>query len=90
MGVGKPKRYEGSWIHAMNEAGYSVAGARHAAGVSELVGPVLSVLPCTNTHTGHARQGQHVRYELAGQPPSPRTAWPLAGRAWMAVLRQPG
>jgi len=25
-GVGKPKRYDGSWIQAMNDAGYSVAG----------------------------------------------------------------
>ncbi|GBF91155.1 hypothetical protein Rsub_04824 [Raphidocelis subcapitata] len=34
--IGGPKQYQGSWVHAMNEAGYSVAGIDHrGAGRSE-------------------------------------------------------
>ena len=51
VAAGRPKRYEGSWIHAMNEAGYSVAGAvarrgaaRRGAALSERLGaPLRSV-----------------------------------------------
>lgn len=39
QGVGKGKTYEGSWVQALNQAGFSVAGQHLAVGADQFIRP---------------------------------------------------
>lgn len=56
-GVGRPKLYDGSWIHSMNDAGYSVAGELWGCSRLGKIASIASAVGCKAMKTRSAAAG---------------------------------